>query len=489
MRLRELFEDVATKVVAVMPGGFHPFHPGHKSLYDWAVSTFGVQNVYVAATNDTTSRPFPFDIKQKLATMAGVPAQKFIQVKSPFNALSYENILGDTSKTALVFVRSEKYKTSHPLPDQIRKSDGNVGYIISYVTDDNLVTADRHAHMAYGPTIDFDFKGMAIRSATELRNAWPQMAPEEKMQAAGLMYPGNAEMASKLLDDALGTEPAEEPIKEEVKDTLPNKIKVMKPQNPPKAPDATIPISRNGYTADDGTTYIQDKYDDNLVHVSDGGGTYTFDGSRMVKWKTPMIGGLQYTYDYVQRNIKMNFKTDVDPGMPGSNDPIKVGTGKGDVNTDQSAMYDFKGNKIADSSTVKAGAGSFSVSQDKSGITTRDAMFDPFNDVTIVLKSNPAKVEKYGKEKLQKAIDKYAAYSQQSALGRAMPNVDHEKQLRQILAVADATFLKNGRSIPASQAISGAKEWWASLNKTNKDKNARIAKMRAPQTPTQAVEK
>ena len=65
MRLRELFEDVATKVVAVMPGGFHPFHPGHKSLYDWAVSTFGVQNVYVAATNDTTSRPFPFDIKQK----------------------------------------------------------------------------------------------------------------------------------------------------------------------------------------------------------------------------------------------------------------------------------------------------------------------------------------------------------------------------------------------------------------------------------------
>ena len=43
-----------------MPGGFHPFHPGHKSLYDWAVSTFGVQNVYVALTNDTTSRSFSF---------------------------------------------------------------------------------------------------------------------------------------------------------------------------------------------------------------------------------------------------------------------------------------------------------------------------------------------------------------------------------------------------------------------------------------------
>ena len=82
----------------------------------------------------------------------------------------------------------KRIKTSHFCPTQIRKSDGNVGYIISYVTDDNLVTPDRHAHMAYGPTIDFDSKGMAIRSATELRNAWLQMAPEEKMQAPGLMY-------------------------------------------------------------------------------------------------------------------------------------------------------------------------------------------------------------------------------------------------------------------------------------------------------------
>ena len=53
MRLRDLFEDRKKKVVAVMPGGFHPFHPGHKSLYEWAVKTFGQGNVYVAATDDT----------------------------------------------------------------------------------------------------------------------------------------------------------------------------------------------------------------------------------------------------------------------------------------------------------------------------------------------------------------------------------------------------------------------------------------------------
>jgi len=214
VRLRQLFEEApAQKIIAVMPGGFHPFHPGHKSLYDWAVETFGRENVYVAATNDTKARPFPFDVKQKLAAMAGVPTQRFIQVKSPFNALSYESIIGNPAETALVFVRSEKDKTSHPLPDQVRKSDGNMGYLISYTGNDNLETADTHGYLAYGPTIDFDFSGMSIKSASELRAAWPEMSDEDKLQAAELMYPGNAQTATQLLNTALGVkelEPATE---------------------------------------------------------------------------------------------------------------------------------------------------------------------------------------------------------------------------------------------------------------------------------------
>ena len=214
MRLRQLFEAApAQKVIAVMPGGFHPFHPGHKSLYDWAVETFGKDNVYVAATNDTKSRPFPFDVKIKLAQMAGVPANRFIQVKSPFNALSYNDIISDASQTALVFVRSEKDKTSHPLPDQVRKSDGNMGYLISY-NDGELETADTHGYLAYGPTIDFNFSGMSIKSASELRAAWPEMSDEDKLQAAELMYPGNAQTATQLLNKALGD--PEAPVSENV---------------------------------------------------------------------------------------------------------------------------------------------------------------------------------------------------------------------------------------------------------------------------------
>jgi hypothetical protein len=200
MLLRELYEAKAKHIVAVMPGGFHPFHPGHKSLYDWAVKTFGQKNVYVAATNDTAARPFPFDVKKKLASMAGVPESNFIQVKSPFNAMSYQDIVDDN--TALVFVRSQKDKAEQPLPDQTKKN-GEPGYLRTY-TGKDLNTADEMGYMAYGPTINFDFSGMQIKSASELRAAWPEMSDEDKLKAAKLMYGNGAPVAVKLLDQALG---------------------------------------------------------------------------------------------------------------------------------------------------------------------------------------------------------------------------------------------------------------------------------------------
>jgi len=200
MLLRELYEAKARRVVAIMPGGFHPFHPGHKSLYDWAVKTFGQSNVYVAATNDTKARPFPFEIKKKLAAMAGVPESNFMQVKSPFNAQSYTDLLD--SDTALVFVRSQKDKAEHPLPDQTKKN-GEPGYLRTY-TGKDLNTADEMGYMAYGPTINFDFSGMQIKSASELRATWPEMSDEDKLNAAKLMYGNGAPVAVKLLNQALG---------------------------------------------------------------------------------------------------------------------------------------------------------------------------------------------------------------------------------------------------------------------------------------------
>ena len=200
MKIRNLYEAPAKRIVAIMPGGFHPFHPGHKSLYDWASKTFGQSNVYVAATSDVSTRPFPFDIKKQLASMAGVPAERFIQVKSPFNAMSYKDIVD--ADTALVFVRSQKDKNEQPLPDQTKKN-GEPGYLRTY-TGKDLNTSNEMGYMAYGPTINFDFSGMQIKSASELRATWPEMSDEDKLKAAKLMYGNGAEVAVQLLNKALG---------------------------------------------------------------------------------------------------------------------------------------------------------------------------------------------------------------------------------------------------------------------------------------------
>ena len=53
------------KKLVIIPGGFHPYHAGHKALYDAAVDAFPTADIYVAATADTSTRPFPFKVKQK----------------------------------------------------------------------------------------------------------------------------------------------------------------------------------------------------------------------------------------------------------------------------------------------------------------------------------------------------------------------------------------------------------------------------------------
>ncbi len=72
------------KKLVIIPGGFHPFHAGHKALYDAAVEAYPRADVYIAATDDQAARPFPFRLKQQLAQIAGIPKHRFIQVKSIF---------------------------------------------------------------------------------------------------------------------------------------------------------------------------------------------------------------------------------------------------------------------------------------------------------------------------------------------------------------------------------------------------------------------
>lgn len=187
------------KQVVIMPGGFHPFHAGHKSLYDAAKQAFPEADVYVAATDDVSQRPFPFAIKRKLATLAGVDPEHFVKVKSPFRAEEITSRLGDQAEnTALIFVRSSKDKDKPPKPGAIKK-DGTAGYL--QPLSGKMEPMTKHAYMAYLPTVQF---AGGLTSATEIRQSWPAMDAAAKTNLVNILYPaskGNSKMTKEIISD------------------------------------------------------------------------------------------------------------------------------------------------------------------------------------------------------------------------------------------------------------------------------------------------
>jgi len=149
------------KKLVIIPGGFHPFHAGHKALYDAAVEAFPNSEIYIAATADTSTRPFPFAVKEKLARLAGIPPHRFIQVKSPFQAMEITQHF-DPDNTQLIFVRSEKDRGIKPMPDQIKK-DGTPGYLKSFKRNQREPMS-KSGYMAYLPVVTF---GPGMTSGTE----------------------------------------------------------------------------------------------------------------------------------------------------------------------------------------------------------------------------------------------------------------------------------------------------------------------------------
>ena len=190
-----------------MPGGFHPFHAGHLALYQSAQRAFPDAEVFVAATNDTSARPFPFAVKEKLAKLAGVEPGHFVQVKSPFRAEEITSKFNPNRDT-LIFVRSDKDATKPPQAGGIKK-DGNPAYLQPLMGAEKLEPFARHAYMAYLPTVEF---GPGMTSATEIRGAWPQLDDKRKTALVMSLYPktqSNPKLAAtvaKLLDTAILSE-------------------------------------------------------------------------------------------------------------------------------------------------------------------------------------------------------------------------------------------------------------------------------------------
>lgn len=201
------------KKLVIIPGGFHPFHAGHMALYNAAREAFPSAEIYVAATDDTAARPFSFKVKKFLAQQAGVPGNRFIQVKSPFRAQEITQHY-DPKDTQLIFVRSEKDRAKPPQAGGVKK-DGTAAYLQPYRRN-GLEPMEQHGYMAYLPTVQF---GPGMTSATEIRAKWPELTDQEKISLVTTLYPstaGREDAAQKIrdmLDSVMGNQVQEATMK------------------------------------------------------------------------------------------------------------------------------------------------------------------------------------------------------------------------------------------------------------------------------------
>ena len=76
------------KVIVIYPGRFHPFHKGHKSVYDTLIKRFGKQNVFISTSNkiDPPKSPFSFEEKRAMMALTGIDPSRVVQVKNPYQA-------------------------------------------------------------------------------------------------------------------------------------------------------------------------------------------------------------------------------------------------------------------------------------------------------------------------------------------------------------------------------------------------------------------
>jgi hypothetical protein len=196
---------MANNIVAIYAGRFHPFHKGHKAVYDSLVSKFGADKVFIATSGKQNDTDSPFSFKEKAAMMmlTGIPAKAISQEVSPYKP---DNVLnGLPTDTAVVFAVGKKDMDENPRFTPGLKKDGTPTY---YQPLDNKKVADlegyeKHGYLIVAPTVKFTVLGQPATSASELRQRYAKLDDEQRGKFIKDLFGNYDEVIQKVMDKRL----------------------------------------------------------------------------------------------------------------------------------------------------------------------------------------------------------------------------------------------------------------------------------------------
>ena len=207
MFINELAEP---QLLVIYPGRFQPFHKGHFWVYQYLVSKFGRNNVYIVTSNkvEPPKSPFPFSEKSYFMQLTGVPADRIVQASQPYSIKSIIDTgrlqVSDPANTVAIFAVSEKDMAEDPRFSFSPKKDGSPSYLQPFSGTSEHATFDKHGYVVTVPTFDFKVLGKPVRSATEIRAMYQQGDNETRMKLVTELYGKFSQQIFDLMNEKLG---------------------------------------------------------------------------------------------------------------------------------------------------------------------------------------------------------------------------------------------------------------------------------------------
>ena len=196
------------KVFVIYPGRFHPFHAGHKGVYNYLSTKFGGNDVYITTTGvvELPKSPFSFDEKKEMMMATGIPSNKILNVKNNYNLQSVSSQIPiNVERDSIIFAVSQKDMAEDPRFKNFVKKDGSPSYLQPMPKNESkLEPAIKHGYLITVPTTDFTVLGLPARSASQLRSQYTTLNPEQQKSFIVDLFGSYNPKIHKILNNKLG---------------------------------------------------------------------------------------------------------------------------------------------------------------------------------------------------------------------------------------------------------------------------------------------
>jgi len=214
--------NLGKKLFVIYPGRFHPWHKGHKGVFDYLSTKYGGNEVYITTTDkvELPKSPFTFDEKAKMMVLTGIPLNKIIKVVQNYNV---QNLVGkipiDINRDSIIFVVSEKDMAEDPRFSKFTKKDGSPTYLQPIPKNlTKLQPAITHGYIDTVPTTDFTVLGMPARSASQLRTQYTNLTSQNRKEFIKDLFGKYDDGVFNIMNTKLGN--SAQPISENQKNIL-----------------------------------------------------------------------------------------------------------------------------------------------------------------------------------------------------------------------------------------------------------------------------